>query len=145
MVVALTPKVASAATVILDGQTALSIKNLSLHGSFFDVFWEIGSNSIFDGDRFVAQAAIDSVLNQSGSILIGTSSGLQINNYSVKDVLGFVTSTSFSLPGEWQDASNLGMSGVTAVISEVAPIPLPSSFLLLLTSIGGLCFASRKL
>ncbi len=144
LVVALMPRAASAATVILDGQTALSIKNLSLQGTFFDVFWEVSSGSVFDGNRFVAQAAIDDALNQSGSILVGTSSGVRINNYSVVDVSGFVTSAKFATD-EWQDATALGVSGLKAVINEVAPIPLPSSLLLLLTSIGGLCFVSRKL
>ncbi len=140
----LIPQAGSAVTIDIDNQTAFSINDIEIGDRRYNVIWEVNSDSIFFGDRLEAQVAINDVLNKNDVSLVGIGNNIFINNFSIVDGSNFVTSTSFSLPGEWQDFTSLGLSGVRAVIIEVAPIPLPSSVLLFLTGISSLGLFYRK-
>jgi len=142
---AISTQPASALVVRQEAKTAFSIEQLKIGDHFFDVVWEVGSEDLFFGDRFAAQAAIDDALNLNDIAFIRTGNGTIINNYSVIDFTNFVTSTSFSTPGDWQDATLFGQSGVGAILTEVVSIPAPASILNLLTVASCLyIMASRR-
>ena len=121
-------------------RVAVSILNLDIGGTLYDVTWEGSSSFVFGGDALTAANAINAALNTTTADLVDLSNAGTINNYNVYDSSGAVFSTSYFNPGAWHVDSIVANPGVRAIIHQA---PGPATLLLVLAGLGGIGLRMR--
>ena len=136
---------ASASTVTLAGtNVAVSIQDLDVDGTLYDVVFERASDSVFAGSGSSALDAILAALNGTSADLVSVAGG-NVDAFSVADGSGFFFGSYEGTPGDWVVTSvSVGQEPEVRAVLTVSSVPVPASLPLLAVGLGGLGLMARR-